>query len=123
MSTAEVYLDRISDICGELPETSATGSPHPTYTVRGRAFAWFLDDHHGDGRLAVAVAPGPGWQQKLVARGPERYYVPRQAAGRGWVALRLDRPGVDWAEVGELLRRAYRAAAPEHLAAQVRVSA
>jgi hypothetical protein len=123
MSTAEVYLDRISDICGELPETSAAGLARPSYSVRGRTFAWFLADHHGDGRLAVAVAPGPGWQQKLVARAPDRYYVPRQAAARGWVALRLDRPGVDWAEVGELLRRAYCTVAPEHLAAQVRVSA
>ena len=123
MSTTEVYLDRISDICGELPETSAAGREQTVYSVRGRAFAWFLADHHGDGRLALAVAPGPGSQQRLVTRSPERYYVPREAGGRGWVALRLDRPGVDWSEVGHLLRHAYRAAAPGHLAAQVRVSA
>ena len=123
MSTTEVYRDRISDMCGELPEAMAAGHEHVTYSVRGRPFAWFLADHLGDGRLAVAVAPGPGGQQQLVARHPERYYVPRQGGTRGWVALRLDRPGVDWTEVADLLRRAYCGVAPRGLAAQVRVSA
>ena len=120
--SAAVFRDRIMDLCGELPETSAAGREHVTFTVRGRAFAWFLHDHHGDGRTAVAVAPGPGRQQSLVSRNPDRYYVPPRAGRLGWVALRLDRPGVSWHEVGELLREAYRAAAPAHLAAQVRVS-
>jgi len=36
--------------------------------------------------------------------------------GRGWIGVRLDRD-LDWAEVAELCRDAYRAIAPARLAA------
>ncbi len=118
-----VYRDRIADLCGELPETTASGPAHVTFSVRGRPFAWFLDDHHGDGRLGIAVETGPGRQQTLMVDARDRYYVPRRMGGRGLIALRLDRPGVRWSEVAALLREAYRCAAPQHLAEGVRVSA
>lgn len=114
-----VYRDRVADLCGELPEATAVGRERLTFRVRGTAFAYFLVDHHGDGRIGIAVGTGPGRQHALVAAHPTRYYVPVRAGARGWVALRLDRSGVDWSEVSALLREAYRLVAPPHLAAAV----
>jgi hypothetical protein len=121
MVDSTVYRDRVADLCGELPEAAAVpAAPNRlAFLVRGRAFAHFLVDHRGDGRVAVAVETPPGAQQRLVSSHPGRYHVPAGAGGFGWVALRLDRPRVDWSEVSALLRDAYRLAAPPHLATMV----
>jgi phosphoribosylglycinamide formyltransferase-1 len=42
--------------------------------------------------------------------------MPAYIGPRGWVALRLDIPGVDWNEVSELVRGSYRLVAPQKLA-------
>ncbi len=46
--------------------------------------------------------------------------MPAYIGPRGWVALRLDIPGVDWNEVAELIRGSYRLVAPQKLAYLVR---
>ena len=86
-----------------------------TYLVGRRTFAYFTDDHHGDGRLALICKAGPGEQPALVAGDPERFFVPPYLGHRGWVGLWLDRPGVDWAEATELMVEAYGLTAPKRL--------
>ncbi len=47
-------LARVREICLALPETTekeAWGGP--TFRVKTRMFAMFMDDHHGDGRVAL----------------------------------------------------------------------
>ena len=92
-------------------------------SVRGKRFAWYLDDHHGDGMVALSCKAAPGVQQDLVERFPDRYFVPSYLGARGWVGLRLDQPPVDWDEVDELLCDAYCLAAPKRLAAELRTQA
>jgi hypothetical protein len=112
---------RLVKICGRLPETvqrpGGEGDRHIAYLVRGKTFAYFTDDHHGDGRLALMYKAAPGEQTALVAADPESFFVPPYLGHRGWVGLWLDRPGVDWGEAAELVTEAYRLTAPKRLAA------
>jgi hypothetical protein len=110
---------RLVAICRALPGVTARGDQHVTFQVRGRTFAYYLEDHHGDGRVALCCKAAPGEQQALVAADPVRFYRPAYLGARGWVAVRLDLGGVDWDEVAELALDAYRLTAPKRLLALV----
>lgn len=115
------WLERVRSLCLALPETSERPSHgHPAFFVRDRrCFVMFLDDHHGDGRLAIWCAAPLGAQDELVETAPERWFVPPYVGHRGWVGLRLDRgPGDD--EVAAAVEDAYLAVAPVRLADEVR---
>ncbi len=85
--------------------------------MREKTFAWYLDDHHGDGIVSVSCKMPLGENQEVVALDPTRYYLPAYMSHRGWVALRLDLGKVDWKEVEELVGESYRLIAPKRLAA------
>ena len=85
------------------------------FRVNRRSFAWFLDNHHGDGLVAVACKAVPGRAAKLVDTEGERYYLPPYLRRSGWVGLRLDVGDVDWREVEELVEDSYRLVAPRRL--------
>ncbi len=108
---------RLVDVCTVLPEVVAEGDRHIRFAVRGRTFAYYLDDHHGDGRIAVCCKAPPGDQEALVSMDPERFYLPAYLARYGWISLRLDLPAVDWNEVSEFVVDSYRLVAPKRLAA------
>jgi len=110
---------RLIAICRAFPEVTASGDQHVTFQVRGRTFAYYLEDHHGDGRVALCCKAAPGEQQALVEADPARYYKPAYLGARGWVAVRLDLDDVDWDEVAELALDAYRRTAPKRLLALV----
>jgi predicted DNA-binding protein (MmcQ/YjbR family) len=108
--------DRLVRLCRTLPEATVTDhGPHLGFQVRGRTFAWFVDDEHGDGRMAVLCKAPPGENQGLVVSDPHRFYLPRYVGKRGWVGLRLDLQDVDWGEVAELVADSYRLVAPKRL--------
>ncbi len=113
-------LKRVEQICLELAETTTRhhGS-HAAFLVRKKNFAYYLDNHHGDGIVAITCKVAPGDNQLLAKAQPERFYLPAYIASRGWVALRLDRGEIDWEEVRELLHDSYRRTAPKRLAATV----
>jgi phosphoribosylglycinamide formyltransferase-1 len=92
---------------------------HASFSVRGKKFAYFLDDHHGDGIVAVTCKAAPGVNRALIDADPERFYMPSYVGPRGWIALRLDLAKIDWDEVGELVTDAYCLTAPKRLAAMV----
>lgn len=111
-------LTAVSRICLALPEASRElAGDHAIFRVRKRAFAYYLDNHHGDGILAIACKTALGEHEELARQDPERYYVPAYIGPRGWVALRLDRGEVDWEEVADLVAASYRLVAPKKLAA------
>ena len=116
----DLRLKRVEKICLALGETTAQrhGS-HAAFLVRKKTFAYYLDDHHGDGIVAVTCKVGPGDNQLLAKSQPERFYLPAYLASRGWVALRLDCGEIDWEEVHDLLHESYRLIAPKRLAAGV----
>ena len=109
-------LERIRDLCLALPETTERLSHGaPTFFVRAKkTFVMYLDDHHGDGRLAIWCAAPPGVQAALVDEEPERFFVPPYVGGRGWLGVRLDRD-VDWEEMAGIVEDAYRHVAPRRL--------
>jgi hypothetical protein len=109
-------LERVRRLCMSLPEvTERPSHGSPTWFVRDtKTFVSFMDDHHGDGRLALWCAAPPGMQQALVAGEPERYFVPPYVGHRGWIGVRLDR-GLDWNEVAGAIEDAYAAVAPQRL--------
>ena len=101
-----------------LPEaTRQLAGRHAAFLVRKRTFAYFLDDHHGDGIVAVTCKVMPGDNAALAAAQPARFYIPAYIGPRGWVALRLDAGKIDWDEVSELLLCSYELIAPKRLAA------
>jgi phosphoribosylglycinamide formyltransferase-1 len=111
-------LQRLTKIALALPEVEREfNGQHATFLVRKRRFAYFLDDHHGDGIVALSCRAAPGENQALIASDPDRYYLPAYVGPRGWVALRLDIGTVDWDEVRELVTDAYLLAAPKRLGA------
>ncbi|HXM40925.1 MAG TPA: MmcQ/YjbR family DNA-binding protein [Bryobacteraceae bacterium] len=111
-------LVRLTKICLALPDaTRCCQGRHAGFLVHKRTFAWFLDDHHGDGIVAVACKVLVGDNTALIAAQPDRFYPPAYMAHRGWVALRLDVGEVDWDEVSELIACSYQLVAPKRLAA------
>jgi hypothetical protein len=113
-------LIRLTEICAGLPEATReyTGR-HAIFRVRTRTFAYFLDDHHGDGMVAVSCKTLPGQGDALVEADPGRFYKPSYVGPRGWVALRLDTAAIDWSEVADLVVDSYVLVAPKRLAALV----
>jgi len=102
-----------------LPEATTEGDRHLGFSVRRRRFAWLIDDHHGDGRLAIHCKAAPGENTAVVGTDAERYFLPPYLAHRGWVGAWLDVEGIDWERVEALLVEAYRLAAPRSLAAHL----
>ena len=102
-----------------LPETvERLSHGAPSFFAGGKkCFVMFLDDHHGDGRLALWVAAPPGVQAEQVDDDPDRFFVPPYVGGRGWLGVRLDRDP-DWDEVGSIVTEAWRCVAPKKLVAQ-----
>jgi hypothetical protein len=93
--------------CLALPDTTekiAWGAP--TFRVAERLFVMFLDDHHGDGRLAIWVNAPAGAQEAFVAADPDRYFVPPYVGPSGWLGVRLDRK-LSWTEVVRRIRAAH----------------
>ena len=80
------HLRRLSDLCLALPEATRQDSGHHVaFLVRKRTFAYFLDNHHGDGIMGVCGKVPLGENADLVAAAPERYYMPAYIGPRGWV--------------------------------------
>ena len=110
-------LQRLRKICLVLPEaTEKIAWGTPTFRVRDKMFAMYVDDHHGDGRVALWCKAPPGAQEVLVGADPERFFVPPYVGHKGWVGMRLD-VEVDWEEVADHLEESYRMAAPKRLIA------
>ena len=119
--TKDPRLTQLSEIALALPETTRQiyGS-HAQFLVRKKTFAYFLDNHHGDGIVAVTGKALPGDNKALGEAQPKRFYLPAYIASKGWVALRLDAGKIDWEEVRELLLGSYLLIAPKRLAELVK---
>lgn len=114
---AEAFT-RMQQICMALPELVERPSHgSPAWFVRGKkTVAMFLDDHHGDGRLAIWCPAPPGVQDDMVRQEPTRFFKPPYVGPSGWLGVRLD-VDVDWEEVAGIVEDAYREVAPKKLVA------
>ena len=113
---ADDCLAQLTKVCLALPEAGRLDhGSHAAFLVRKSTFAYFLNDHHGDGILSVACKALPGDNAALASAQPDRFYLPAYIGPRGWIALRLDTGEVDWDEVAELVGVSYRLIAPKSL--------
>ncbi|MBK8913039.1 MAG: MmcQ/YjbR family DNA-binding protein [Phycisphaerales bacterium] len=120
-SRDESRREKLLAMVRSLPQATSTpyGKTHLVFRVRGKTFAYFLNNHHDDGRIALCTKAAPGRQQALVAADPERYFVPAYLGPHGWVSARLDLSRVDWDALLTLLVEAWRLQAPRTLSASL----
>jgi hypothetical protein len=106
---------RLRKICLSLPEAvEKPWAAHVTFRVREKNFAMHMNNHHGDGRIALWCKAARGVQEMLVEGDPVRYFVPPYVGPQGWVGARLD-GRVDWDAVARLVIDSYRMIAPKRL--------
>jgi hypothetical protein len=112
-------LVRFTNICLGLPraERESMGA-HAGFKVKKKTFAYFLNNHHGDGIVGVWCKVLPGDNAALIKADPKRFYMPAYVGPRGWVGLRLEGKRIDWGEVEELVRGSYQLVAGKMLAAR-----
>jgi predicted DNA-binding protein (MmcQ/YjbR family) len=108
-------IDQVREICGSIPEVTEgrDGFGHTVFKVRKKTFVMIGD---GYGKGSLSIKSDPTTQALLIKRGPwERTpYIGQH----GWVSVWGDGP-IDWDDVRELVRDAYRLAAPKKLAQQL----
>jgi predicted DNA-binding protein (MmcQ/YjbR family) len=109
----------VRDACLWLPEAEefvSHGSPN--FRVRGKTFAVYVVNHHGDGRVALWLNAPPGSQELHIRAQPAQFFVPPYVGPRGWLGVNLDR-GMKWQRIAELIREGYERAAPAQLRARI----
>jgi hypothetical protein len=110
---ARAALDRLAKTCLALPEAALEGDArHATFRVRKKVFAYFLDNHHGDGTIAACVRDEKPAISSLVREHPERFFLPAYMGARGWMGIRLTVGRVDWKDVARRVEASYRRVAP-----------
>ncbi len=106
-------------VCLSFPETEEKPSHgSPDFRVRGKSFASFVVNHHGDGRVALWLNVSPGAQQAYCEAEPRHFFVPPYVGPRGWLGVHLDK-GLSWKRIATLVREAYEKVAPPALVARI----
>lgn len=107
--------DVLRDIMASFPEVEEFVSHGaPTFRVRGKVFATYWINHHGDGRVALNLVAPPGAQAAFVKMRPKVYFVPAYVGAYGWLGVELDK-GLGWGTVREHVRDAFERIAPAEL--------
>ena len=109
----------VRDACLWLPEAEefvSHGSPN--FRVRGKTFATYAVNHHGDGRVALWLNAPPGSQELHTNAEPLHFFVPPYVGPRGWLGVMLDH-GIAWTRVVALVREAYEKVAPPELRSRI----
>jgi hypothetical protein len=121
VAVSDSRRQELIDMCGKFPEVvvEPAGQTHLAFKVRKKTMAYYLFDHHGDGKIALCCKSTMSEQRRLVRSDPDSFYVPAYLGANGWISVRLDLHEVDWDVVDELLRAAYQAIAPRKLASLV----
>jgi hypothetical protein len=118
---ANDHLSKLRAICLSFPEvTERPSHSAPTFFVRDKKSFVMLwaDGHHQNQFPHLWCAAPAGVQEELVETEPERFFRPPYVGHRGWLGVRLD-GRVDWGEIDEICRDAYRVIAPKTLAAKL----
>jgi len=107
-------------VCLSFPETEeylSHGSPN--FRVRkGKTFATYVVNHHGDGRVALWLNAPEGAQAHYTGVEPRHFFVPPYVGPRGWLGVKLDK-GVSWKRVAQLVREAFEKVAPPALVSRI----
>jgi hypothetical protein len=113
---ARESLARLTKLCLALPEATRTlESSHASFHVGKKTFAYFLDNHHGDGMIVACTRSDRSENAKLVKADPKHFCSPAYIGPRGWLGIRLDAEKVDWKRLGARVEASYRDVAPQKL--------
>jgi hypothetical protein len=106
-SLVDKQLKKVRAFVHALPNvTEKISHGFPGFFVKKKGFAYFLDNHHGDGRLALWCMAPLGAQAALVDANSDHYFVPPYVGVSGWVGVRLDRDA-EWPQIAAVLESAY----------------
>ena len=121
-SIFEARRQKVLSLVSALPEASAEvcGGRHLSFKVRGKTFGYFLNNHHGDGRVALNCKTAHGVNDTLTRVASDRFFIPKYVGARGWLGLWIDLPKIDWTQVEDVVTEAYRLVAPRTLVSQIR---
>ncbi len=79
-SHEDARLTRLTQIALSLPATQRQcHGEHAAFLVRKKTFAYFLNNHHGDGIVAVTCKALPGDNTALVAAQPTVFTFPHSS--------------------------------------------
>ena len=106
------------ELCLAFPEAEEFESHgSPNYRARkGKVFAVWALNHHGDGHVGLWLNTPALEQSRLLASSKDLYKPPYVGPG-GWIAVELNK-GVSWKRVCELVHMAYVNSSPAKLAAR-----
>jgi predicted DNA-binding protein (MmcQ/YjbR family) len=109
----------VREICLWFPESEEVLSHgSPDFRVRGKTFATYVVNHHGDGRIALWLNAPTGAQELYTKAEPKHFFVPPYVGPRGWLGVHLDK-GISWKRVAKLVREAYEKVAPPALSTKL----
>jgi hypothetical protein len=110
-------LEQISEICLALPEADRrTSHGMPAFAVAGKMFAYYRDNHHGDGKIVVCVkTSGREEQDMLIESDPALYSWPPYIGPSGWIAIDIEPADTDWDHVADRIAQSWELAAPRRL--------
>jgi predicted DNA-binding protein (MmcQ/YjbR family) len=104
------------EVCLSFPESEEYLSHgFPNYRVRGKNFASYVVNHHGDGRVALWLNAPSGSQHHYTTSEPKHFFVPPYVGPSGWLGVHLNK-GLSWDRVAAIARQAYEKVAPRRLA-------
>jgi phosphoribosylglycinamide formyltransferase 1 len=125
---ADWIVAKVGELALALPEVDARSSHGaPGWRVggekSGKFFAYVSVRHHGEEAVALLVkTSGPDEMAALIEAEPDIYYRPAYYGAAGWIALKLDRPGVDWDHVADWLAKSWRSVAPKRLSKMLAIA-
>lgn len=118
LTTSEAPLPKLRALALALPEAAeklSHGSPG-FFVQGGKFFAYFSDNHHGNGITALLVqTSGIEEQAMLIEQDPDVYFRPAYFGPSGWVGINLEANDLDWDAVAGWLKRSWQKAAPKKL--------
>ncbi len=98
-------VERVREICMRYPdavEIPAWGRP----TFRAGKKMFVVVSSSMDRPLTIVFKPGA--EERLAYLEDARFYVPPYFGPSGWMAVGIDSPQTDWAEIAELIDASYR---------------
>lgn len=114
----------VRELCLAFPaaeEFESHGSPNfrsREGARKGKVFAVFALNHHGDGHVALWLNTPALEQSRLIASAPKHLFKPQYVGPSGWIGVELNR-GFSWKRVIELVHMAYINSSPAKLVARI----
>jgi predicted DNA-binding protein (MmcQ/YjbR family) len=110
----------VRELCLAFPdadEFESHGSPN-FRARKGRIFAVWALNHHGDGHVGLWLAT-PALEQSRLLASSKHLFKPPYVGPSGWIGIELNK-GVSWKRVVELVAMAYANVSPPKLVAQLK---